>query len=204
MRRRLFILLLACALPAATAPAQDEPVEGELVPEDEVTPLPPEPTTPREELFLAIELRDTEAARGALRDGADAEISSGDPSPLATAALHDDLRMVALLLDFGGDPRATRDNPLEEAIRNENGRIVQLLMRAGASVPPGEPGQELFRLAQRGAAALSLSKVLLDNGAAPDQCLAAAWSRRASRIGSWPAPWATRSPPETWMWFSRR
>ena len=167
-------------LSMAQAPEELEPLEEELLDggEDEgsnVSVIPPqEPMSLREELFLAIELRDLEAARAALVRGAESEISRGDPSPLATAALHDNLRLVMLLLDFGGDPAATLDSPLEEAVRNENSRMVELLMRAGARVPEGPPGQELFRLAQRGGAGKELSRILLDHGAGAGQCLAAA------------------------------
>ncbi len=181
-------LALVCLLlaPAAAAqevsesesrgrPGEEEPGEDELAEEAEEQVIPPEePMTPREELFMAIELKDVEAARGALERGATGEISAGDPSPLATAALHDDLRMVALLLDFGGDPNACRDSPLEEAIRNENTRMVELFMHSGARVLAGAGGQELFRLAQRGRAATELSRILLDNAAGADLCLAAA------------------------------
>ncbi len=142
-------------------------------PDAEVIP-PQEPMTLREELFLAIELRDANAARAAIERGADREINLGDPSPLATAALHDNLRMVVLLLESGGDPAATLDNPLEEAVRNENSRMVELLMRSGARVGDGPLGAELFRLAQRGGAAKELSRILLDHGGAPGQCLTAA------------------------------
>ncbi len=141
-------------------------------PEDVI--FPEEPMTPREELFLAIELKDLAAAREALKRGADSEISSGDPSPIATAALHNDLRMVALLLDAGGDPNAAQDSPLEEAVRNESALMVELLMRSGARVPADAEGQELFRLAQRGGAAKKLTRILLDYDADADQCLAAA------------------------------
>ncbi len=186
---------LACAwlLAASPSPAQEpafeqqpQPAEQQRddspqdLPEDEPAEnvLPPEePMTPREELFLAIELKDLEAARGALRRGADGEISSGETTPLATAALHNDLRMVVLLLDAGGDPNATSDSPLEEAIRNENIRMVELFMRSGAQVPAGATGQQLFWLAQRGDAAQELSRILLDHEADAGQCLAAATTR---------------------------
>ncbi len=183
------LLIWACLGCAWPAPAQEPPDLGQfdvdgLVPppraprdepeEEAEVILPEEPMSPREELFLAIELKDVEAARRALENGADVEVSSGDPSPLATAALHNDLRMVVLLLDAGGDPAATADSPLEEAVRNENTRMVELFMSTGARVPAGQAGQELFRLAQRGDAATELSRILLDHGADSGQCLAAA------------------------------
>ncbi len=182
MNRHLLLLLCVFFLGSAL-PAQDETVDrldADAEPRAEPAPLPPEPMTPREELFLAIELKDVDAARRALRRGADAEVSIGDPSPLGTAALHNDLRMVVLLLDFGADPGATGDSPLEEAIRNENVRMVKLFLQAGARVPAGARGEELFRLAQRGTAARELSAVLLDHGGNPDLCLAAA--ARAARV----------------------
>ncbi|MEM7356704.1 MAG: ankyrin repeat domain-containing protein, partial [Acidobacteriota bacterium] len=150
MFRRLPILLCVSFFAAGWLLAQpqgddlEEPVgEEALLPETD-------PISPREALFLAIELKDAEAARRALRDGGDEEINLGDPSPLATAALHNDLRMVVLLLDFGGNPGATIDSPLEEAIRHENTQMVQLFLESGARVPAGARGQELFQLAQRG------------------------------------------------------
>ena len=148
-------------------PSEDEDSRFEVLP-------PSEPMGPREALFLAIELKDLEAARRALQDGGEAEISVGDPSPLATAALHNNLRMVLLLLEFGGDPSATSDSPLEEAVRHENTRMVEVLMRAGARVPDGPSGQEMFRLAQRGGRAQALSEILMNHDGSPDLCLAAA------------------------------
>ena len=192
MSRRILNWILAGLLGAASVSAQEpvSPSSGEQ-PEERPAPvgqataaLPavpdPEPINPREALFLAIELRDEEAARRALRQGAEPEISLGDPSPLATAALHDDLRMVRLLISYGGNPGTTEDSPLEEAIRNENELIAALFLRSGASVPVGLQGEEMFRLAQRGSKYRELSKVLLDNGGNPDLCLAAA--TRHSRI----------------------
>ncbi len=187
MRLRLSSLCCLCLLLPSAVPAQDEPElpfdpeqfqqmlnkQSEERIEEEVIP-PQEPMNPREELFLAIELRDVEAARKVLEEGSEFEINDGVPSPLATAALHNDLRMVALLLDFGADPSAIGDSPLEEAIRHENARMVELLMRAGAQVPVGDAGQQLFRLAQRGGGARELSEILLDHQADPDLCLAAA------------------------------
>ncbi|MEM7582697.1 MAG: ankyrin repeat domain-containing protein [Acidobacteriota bacterium] len=164
--------------PQPSTPPASEPREAPREPSRPraiaVEVPPPEPISPREALFLAIELRDIEAAREALRNGAEAEINLGNPSPLATAALHDDVRMVALLLSFGGNPGTTKDSPLEEAVRHENVRIVELLLRSGARVPAAGSGVEMFRLAQRGSKAQELSKALLDSGGNPDLCLIAA------------------------------
>ncbi len=157
-----------------------EPTQPDVPPADFEVP-PAEPISPREALFLAIELRDVDAALVALRNDADVEISRGNPSPLATAALHDDARMVALLLSFGGNPGTTKDSPLEEGVRNENLKIVDLLLRSGATVPAGKQGVEMFRLAQRGSKAIELSKALLDHGGNPNLCLTAA--TRSARIG---------------------
>ena len=184
--QRLCLFGVAAAwLVLAPAHAQVDPSadDGEFVDEslpdgsDDLVIPPQEPMTPREELFLAIELRDVDAARKALERGADREINAGVPSPLAAAALHDDLRMIVLLLESGGKPAIARDSPLEEAVRNENTQMVELLMRAGARVPREDAGQELFRLAQRGSAAMELSRILLDHGAHANQCLAAATER---------------------------
>ncbi|MCP3960580.1 MAG: hypothetical protein GY719_22280 [bacterium] len=173
MPRRLFTLL-CCLLATAVAAQRESDRQPGAGQPSQAGPLEPEPISPREALFLAIELRDLEAAREALADGGEEEISLGDPSPLATAALHNDLRMVLLLLDSGGDPSATGDSPLEEAVRHENVRMAELLMRAGARVPPEEAGRQLFSLAQRGGEAAALSKILLDHGGSADLCLAAA------------------------------
>ncbi len=179
-RRNLILFLGAClvaalGLPGSELLAQDtETPEEEVAQEDEDLDFEPEPMSPREALFLAIELKDIEAARQALRQGADEEISLGDPSPLATAALHNDLLMVRLLLSFGGNPGAAEDSPLEEAIRNENAQMVALFLRSGAEVPHAERGRELFWLAQRGEQALELSGILLDHSGNPDSCLTAA------------------------------
>ncbi len=178
MHLRPLTIFCLCLLLASMAPAQDEPdspVDPERAREEAQEVIPPqEPMNPREELFLAIELKDLAAARRALEQGADLEINDGVPSALATAALYDDLRMVDLLLEFGADPVALEDSPLEEAIRRENARMVELLMRSGARVPPAAAGQQLFRLAQRGDGARRLSEILLDHGADPNLCLAAA------------------------------
>lgn len=166
----VLLVLLVAAMPASAQEASDEPAEVEG---DEEF-LEPEPISPREALYLAIELKDLEAARRALRDGADVDVSVGDPSPLGTAALHNDMNMVRLLISFGGNPGATADSPLEEAIRHENGQMVELFLRSGAEVPHGDRGLELFRLAQRGEQALELSRILLDHSGNPDACLIAA------------------------------
>ncbi len=143
---------------------------GALLPGPAVAQDEPEPFRDfRAELLLAIELNDLEATRKALDEGATPEINQGDPSPLGTAVVLDNLNMVALLLRSGGDPDVTADSPLLAAVRNDSFDMVRLLFLSGARLRANS--DELLQLALRGDNAMALYEELLDRGADVDQAL---------------------------------
>lgn len=179
-RRPLTCLLLGLFLSSGSAAlwAQDGP--GAQASEDQGIPLPPSPSQRQAvrdlkgELLVAIETRDHAAASQALAAGANIGINIGEPSPLATAALLNDLRMVLLLLKAGAHPNATRDSPLAEAIRSDNREMVDLFLQIGAEVPGQATPETLFESAQGGQNAEWFYEVLLDRGCDPQLGLYAA------------------------------
>lgn len=126
------------------------------------------------ELLVAIETRDHAAARAAIVDGANVGINIGEPSPLATSALLNDLRMVLILMKAGAHPNATSDSPLAEAIRSDNQEMVDLFLQVGAEIPGQSTAEELFDSAQGGDNAEWFYDVLIDRGCDPQLGLQAA------------------------------
>lgn len=136
-----------------------------------------EPRDLRADLLLAIEENDVGAARQVIQEGGDGEINRGNPSPLATAVLLDNLNMVALLLRSGGDPNAVEDEPLEHALRNDSIDMVRLLFQAGAKLP--ESGlEDVLQVTLRGANGVAIYRELLARGTDVNQALAAAVAGR--------------------------
>lgn len=131
----------------------------------------------RAELFLALEMNDLEAARQVLAEGAADEINRGNPSPLTTAVLLDNLNMAALLLRAGGDPDVTEDSPLLAAIRTDSVDMMRLLFHAGARLRAGEI-RELLELALRSRDALAIYGELVDRGADVELALRVAVENR--------------------------
>ncbi len=173
------LLLLLVLLPGpVTVWAQD----GSQAPasEDQGIPLPPSLSQRqvvrdlKGELLVAIETRDHASATEALAAGANIGINIGEPSPLATAALLNDLRMVLILLKAGAHPNDTRDSPLAEAIRSDNREMVDLFLQIGAEVPGQATPEVLFESAQGGQNAEWFYGVLLDRGCDPQLGLYAA------------------------------
>ena len=146
----LFLCIVLAVFAARPVVAQGEP-----------------PRDPRGDLLLAIEMNDLDAAEAAIEAGAANQISIGDPSPLATAAQLNQLRMLALLLRSGGDPNGPGASALELAVRNDSVPMVRMLLAAGAEVPGSTPEAELLDFAQRGENAPVIYEDLLEAGADP-------------------------------------
>jgi hypothetical protein len=131
----------------------------------------------RAELLLAIEMNDVEATRQVLAEGAAPEVNEGNPSPLTTAVLLDNLSLAAVLLKAGGDPDATEDSPIMAAVRTDSVAMTRLLFEVGATLRQ-EEAHELLDLALRSDDAVELYRELLDHGAGVDLALRVAVENR--------------------------
>jgi len=113
-----------------------------------------------------VERGDVVGVRAAVADGAGLLDEMEDTSPLALAVEKGDASMVEALLDMGHDPSLGGIVvPLALAARNNNVRIVDLLLKRGANVDKlGEQGETALMWAA-GAGNVKVLKRLLELGA---------------------------------------
>src|SRR6266550_1187079 len=117
-------------------------------------------------VMKCVERGDVAGVRAAVADGAGLLDEMEDTSPLALAVEKGDASMVEALLDLGHDPSLGGIVvPLALAARNNNVRIVDLLLKRGANVDElGEEGETALMWAA-GAGNVKVLKRLLELGA---------------------------------------
>ena len=121
------------------------------------------------QLFEAVRIRDTEAVRGLLRDGADAGARRGDgATALHWAVLRQDVETTELLLEAGADPGAANDHgvtPLALACTNGDAVLVRRLLQAGAGADAATSmGETALMACTRGGSPAAVA-ALLEHGA---------------------------------------